>query len=95
MNLKKILKESAIIAVFGLASTGIVAGIIEQGKYERTRREVQLKIDTDHNGLIMPEEWGPVYKFLDVKPKEYSIGNGLGLDLSRAQLEKYLGSINK
>jgi hypothetical protein len=90
MNFKKIIRQSALIAVLGLASTGIVAGIIEQGKYEQTRREVQMIIDTDKNGIVTNKEWTPVYRFFNAKPNQYSFGTGYGLELSRKQLESYL-----
>ena len=104
MSLKEKLIDVGASAGLILVLTGFTLGLIEQGKYERVRREVQLAIDSDKNKVITQEEWKLVYEFLGVKPKDYTdimdIGhinhlggkdfNGYGLDLTKEQLEEYL-----
>ena len=93
MNLPRVIRDCSILSVLGLGLAGTISGIVEQGKYEQTRRHVQKVIDVDKNGLITPQEWEPVYRRLGITPNQYSFGTGYGLEFSRKQLERYLENI--
>ena len=85
----------------GLAVFQIGKSVLEQGEWERTRREVQLLIDTDQNRIITTDEWSPVYDYLGREANGitstpfggYSPSSfGYGIDLTTEQLKKYLQS---
>lgn len=83
--MKRITKGLITILLAGGATFLAVKGILENSRHERTRRNVQLIIDTDSNRVITSEEWAPVYKELGVEPFF-----NYGVDLEISQLEQYL-----
>ena len=77
-TLRRILCAGAVI-------TGTTLFFLPDAKLERTRRDVQLLIDTDSNRVITREEWAPVYRELGVNDSL-----SYGLDLTTSQLKQYL-----
>jgi len=71
--------------VLGFGALQLGNGILEDGEFERTRREVQLEIDVDKNKVFTNDEWGPVYEFHGLENSEL-----YGLDLTIEQLNGYL-----
>ena len=90
-KLKELVLEGVVLAVLGVGCYGFVKGVIDQGRFERTRRKVQLLIDSDKNRVITNNEWNVVYNQLGKKPTNVRYG----LDLSTDELNSYLSRHSK
>ena len=82
------IRTGLVCLLLGACGLRVGDNILEQGAWERSRREVQMQIDSNSNRIITQEEWAPVYASLGVVPS----GMMYGTDLSREQFESYIAS---
>lgn len=90
--LKSNLIKGGIIALLGVGALQIGRNILNDAEYERTRREVQLLIDNDSNGVITNDEWAAVYRELGIKSRYAYDFTEFGNNLTTKQLRQYLNS---
>lgn len=76
------------IALCGIAvgfSGMVIKSTLNEGEWDRTRREVAVAIDTDHNKVYTDNEWSDVYNTLGIKDTKMQ-----GIDLKIEQFRDYL-----
>ncbi len=84
-KLKEIALEGASYLLICTFLYGLGKNVLENGKLERTRREVALSIDHDRNRLYTDNEWSEVYHSLGLNNTRKQ-----GADLTINELKSYL-----
>lgn len=89
-DLKKLVKNGIAYAVIGILVYGCGKSILDQGEWERARREAAWSVDADANRVITESEWGNVYQTLGLNNTKKE-----GVDLTTEQYQDYFAKIRR